>query len=201
MHWGHAISDDLIHWRDLPFALTPTPGGPDETGCWSGCMVNNGGIPTIIYTGVRGERYQVQTQCIATSQGELDNWEKYAGNPVLSEIPALSNQDYDFRDPFVWRDDHAWYMVLASRIKDVVGPVCSREMRLFQMKRHTNYRPVKLCNFASCWTDRSSKSSPMVAPACAAVSTHRADSQGIRLFGQGRLKTMSVWQMGSIWQE
>lgn len=123
MHWGHAVSDDLIHWRDLPIALTPTPGGPDERGCWSGCAVNSDGVPMIIYTGVRGERYEFQTQCIATSHDQLLTWEKYSGNPVLSEIPAQSRQDYDFRDPFVWRNGNTWYLILASRIKDVGGAV------------------------------------------------------------------------------
>jgi beta-fructofuranosidase len=28
-HWGHAVTDDLVHWKNLPVALTPTPGGPD----------------------------------------------------------------------------------------------------------------------------------------------------------------------------
>jgi beta-fructofuranosidase len=121
--WGHAISEDLIHWNDLPLALTPTSGGPDERGCWSGCAVNNDGVPTIIYTGARGERYEIQTQCLATSADQLLTWEKYSGNPILSEIPPESGQNYDFRDPFVWREGDTWYLILASRIKDVGGCV------------------------------------------------------------------------------
>src|SRR5947209_17224863 len=52
IHWGHAVSPDLLHWQDLPIALSPTPGGHDAEGCWSGCAVNHNGIPTLIYTGV-----------------------------------------------------------------------------------------------------------------------------------------------------
>jgi beta-fructofuranosidase len=122
IHWGHAVSDDLIHWSDLPIALTPTPGGPDETGCFSGCAVNNG-LPTLIYTGTRGEKHDIQTQCLATSSDGLLTWQKYANNPVLREVPAEAGQTADFRDPFVWRDGDMWYMVLGSRIKDVGGAV------------------------------------------------------------------------------
>ena len=37
MHWGHAVSSDMIHWRHLPMALAPTHGGIDKDGVFSGC--------------------------------------------------------------------------------------------------------------------------------------------------------------------
>ena len=51
IHWGHAVSQDRVHWEDLPIALAPTPGGLDAGGCWSGCAVDDGGTPTLLYTG------------------------------------------------------------------------------------------------------------------------------------------------------
>lgn len=123
MHWGHAVSDDLIHWQDLPVALAPTPGGPDESGCFSGCAVNHDGVPTIFYTSTAGERSSIQTQSIATSADGLLTWVKHPANPVISQVPAESGQTRDFRDPFVWREGDTWYMVLGSQIKDVGGVI------------------------------------------------------------------------------
>src|SRR5579871_6203423 len=53
VHWGHAISTDMLHWRHQPVALAPTPGGPDSEGCFSGSAVVFEGKPTILYTGVQ----------------------------------------------------------------------------------------------------------------------------------------------------
>ncbi len=122
MHWGHTVSDDLIHWVDLPVALAPVD-LYDESGVFSGCAVDHDGVPTIIYTGTRGERSSIQTQCIATSHDGLLTWEKYAGNPVIRDIPPESKQTRDFRDPFVWREGDTWYMALGSRIDGVGGTV------------------------------------------------------------------------------
>ena len=104
-------------------ALHPSPGGPDETGCWSGTVIDNDGLPTAVYTGVGPKGYGQQSQCIATSEDGLLSWQKYSGNPILSEIPAISRQEYDLRDPMIWREGDTWYMLLASRIKDVGGSV------------------------------------------------------------------------------
>src|ERR1035437_1573465 len=62
MHWGHAVSADLVHWKHQPVAMAPTPGGADKDGVFSGCIVADRGVPTAIYTGVNPE-----VQCIATS--------------------------------------------------------------------------------------------------------------------------------------
>ncbi|MCL4215878.1 MAG: glycoside hydrolase family 32 protein, partial [Candidatus Hydrogenedentes bacterium] len=74
MSWGHVVSEDLVHWKHLPIALTPTPGSYDKDGIFSGCCVINDGVPTIIYTGVEDG---VQRQCIATSRDGMRTWTKH----------------------------------------------------------------------------------------------------------------------------
>jgi beta-fructofuranosidase len=119
IHWGHAVSTDLVRWTDLPIALAPTAGGPDAEGCWSGCAVNDHGIPTLIYTGIRP-----QAQCLATSRDGLITWDKFSANPVLKSPPQDLNvvgAPWDFRDPWVWQEDGLWYMLVGSGITDIGG--------------------------------------------------------------------------------
>ncbi len=113
-HWGHAVSDDLVHWEHWPVALTPTPGGPDKDGCYSGCAVDNDGVPTLVYTGVFP-----QCACIATSDDGLVTWTKHPANPVVAAPPdGLAVPG--FRDHAVWRDD-GWHQVIGSGIRGVGG--------------------------------------------------------------------------------
>lgn len=53
--WGHAMSEDKVHWTHLPPALAPTPGGADQDGVFSGCACidEETGTPVLLYTGVR----------------------------------------------------------------------------------------------------------------------------------------------------
>ncbi len=122
MHWGHAVSDDLIHWRELPIALAPSPDSPDQGGVFSGSIVDNDGVPAALYTGVNDD-YSVQLQCLALGNEDLSQWQKYPGNPVIGEVPATLGQTRDFRDPFVWRHRGSWYLALAARIVGVGGAV------------------------------------------------------------------------------
>ncbi len=122
MHWGHAISDDLLHWQELPIAIAPTPNSPDRGGIWSGSVVNDNGSPVAFYTGVNDD-YSVQTQCMARGNQDLTRWEKFAGNPVIGDPPDSLGQTQHFRDPYVWREDSAWYMTLSTHIVGVGGVV------------------------------------------------------------------------------
>ena len=86
--WAHAVSDDLVRWEHLPFALVPTPGGPDRAGCCSGRTVDNDGVPTIVYTGAPPGWPYTSRPCIATGSDDLVRWAKHPSNPVIREPPA-----------------------------------------------------------------------------------------------------------------
>jgi len=122
MHWGHATSNDLIHWEHKPIALFP-----DEHGyIFSGSAVvdtnNTSGLGSIdnpplvaIFTyhdpeGEKAGKNNFQTQGIAYSLNNGESWKKYENNPVLNN-PGIR----DFRDPKViwYGSENKWIMVLA----------------------------------------------------------------------------------------
>ena len=115
-HWGHAVSDDLLHWRDLPIAISPTANGPDASGCWSGSAVVHDGVPTILYTGRGPEGFGV---CLATSDDEMIRWKKHPANPVIHQVPA--GYESTGGDPHVWQENNSWYCLMGTGIKDVGG--------------------------------------------------------------------------------
>lgn len=127
IHWGHAVSDDLVHWEDRPTALSPSPDGPDRDGCWSGCTVLDDGTPTIFYTG-GWDRRQLPCRAVATD-ATLDAWDKDPANPVIEappeDIDLLSSDHWEaeFRDHCIWRDGDTWYHLIGSGITDVGGTV------------------------------------------------------------------------------
>ncbi len=129
MHWGHAVSTDLLHWEYLPAALAPDE-AYDEEGCFSGSAVElNDGRQLLMYTGVSRQRQddgterEVQTQCLAVGDG--CEYEKYPLNPVLTKanLPYGSSK-FDFRDPKMWRKKDGTYACVAvNRGEDGLGRV------------------------------------------------------------------------------
>ena len=119
MHWGHAVSSDLLHWKYLPAALAPDT-DYDRDGCFSGSAVSlDDGRQMLMYTGVvketqpDGSTREVQRQCIAIGDGT--DYVKYPGNPVLDEndLPEGGSR-FDFRDPKIWRAPDGTFRCVAG---------------------------------------------------------------------------------------
>lgn len=119
MHWAHAESTDLLHWEYLPVILAPEE-DYDGFGCFSGsCETLPDGRHLAIYTGVAHSQTipgkgGTQTQNIAIGDGL--NYEKYAGNPVITpEMLPEGSSFTDFRDPKIWRcKDGSYRTVIAA---------------------------------------------------------------------------------------
>lgn len=124
MHWAHATTKDLVHWKHQPIALYP-----DSLGyIFSGSAVvdtknttgfgKNGKVPLVaIFThhdpkGESQKRLDYQNQSLAYSLDEGKTWTKYEGNPVLKN-PGI----VDFRDPKVmwYEKEQKWIMTLATK--------------------------------------------------------------------------------------
>jgi beta-fructofuranosidase len=116
MHWGHAVSNDLIHWTELPLALTPSK-RYDKRGCYSGSAVEKDGSLWLFYTGV--DMFGRQTQCLAISNDGV-TFTKHAGNPIVKAPRDTSAKD--FRDPKVTKFGNAYHMVVGGG-KGRVGKV------------------------------------------------------------------------------
>ncbi len=122
MHWGHAASADLVAWQHLPIAISPDDAGADAFGCWSGCIVEDDGVASMFYTGVRlVEDERRPAVCRATSVDGLTTWRKDIDPCIPGPPDGFSNDA--FRDPFVYRDGGGWSMLVGAGTTDGLGAV------------------------------------------------------------------------------
>ena len=127
MHWGHAISKDLVTWEELPIALYPDSLGyifsgsavlDEENSSGLGTAENPPIVAIFTYHDMAGEKsgkIDFQTQGIAFSLDKGRTWTKYEGNPVLPN-PGIK----DFRDPKVSQvtlqdGSKSWVMTLTAQ--------------------------------------------------------------------------------------
>jgi len=119
MHWGHAVSRDLVHWQEYPEALYPDRMGTMFSGSavvdWHNTAALQEGVQktlVAIYTAAGGTSPQSQgqpfTQCIAYSNDRGRTWSKHRDNPVLGHVAGRN------RDPKVfWHaPTNRWVMIL-----------------------------------------------------------------------------------------
>lgn len=107
-HWGHAVSEDLIHWRDLPYAIYPNP----EECCFSGAAWVDPDRVIAMYHGTR-----VGNMVAVSSDPLLLNWEKVTGKAVItSRLPDGSPAPYNVFDPCVWKQGEFYYSLSAGTV-------------------------------------------------------------------------------------
>ncbi|PKQ45401.1 glycosyl hydrolase family 32 domain protein [Confluentibacter flavum] len=125
-HWGHAISTDLVHWRDLPYAIYPNP----EYQCFSGTTFVEKDRVIAMYHGTRAGNM------VAISNDPLLlNWEKVTGKAVIPlNGPTDAPLPYTVFDPSIWKKDETYYSLSAGRSAKGPGGKWIRANHLFRSK-------------------------------------------------------------------
>ena len=124
MHWGHAVSKDLVHWEHLDPAIARDPVGHIFSGSSVVDKKNTAGFGknAIIAIYTNNSVNHDEVQCLAYSNDNGRTFTKYEGNPVLTPFDGLK----DFRDPkvFWYEKGKCWYMIVSA----------DKEMRLYKSK-------------------------------------------------------------------
>lgn len=128
MHWGHAVSKDLVNWEGKGIALFPSK-TDDRSGCFSGSAIEYKDKMYIYYTGVNyteedpenincciNDTFTAAQLMITSEDGmKFDNiTDKKTVIPPI-EDKKIGDKNHT-RDPKVWRGKDAWYMVLGSTV-------------------------------------------------------------------------------------
>lgn len=121
--WGHLVSDDMVHWREIKQAVTPTYGSVVPDGVWSGAStLDANGVPLLFFTAGNDSFREVEglisNQNIGVAypadldDSELTDW-------VIGDELAVIQQEGqgragEFRDPHIWKEGDTWCMLICS---------------------------------------------------------------------------------------
>lgn len=116
-HWGHIVSNDLLYWRRLPIALSPTEWF-DKDGCYSGSAIVKDETLYLFYTGnvINEDDSRSSYQCLATSKDGVTFEKK---GPIFPHPKGFTRH---VRDPKVWKGENgSWWMMLGAQTEDLRG--------------------------------------------------------------------------------
>ncbi|ADE39751.1 glycoside hydrolase family 32 protein [Candidatus Puniceispirillum marinum] len=105
LHWGHAYSDDLIHWHDLPNAIFPGP----ENDCYSGTIMIEHDRAVAMYHGTR-----IGNMVAIAEDERLVNWSKLGDHAVIPFSEGHDKKAYGIFDPCIWSEDGMYYSISAG---------------------------------------------------------------------------------------
>ncbi len=120
MHWGHMVSDDLVHWEHLKDSFYPalnTGGmsGLGSKGIWSGDVVADGDTAYAFYTTVNFDgKFDPGIAWAKSTEANLEHWEKKGG--LIDKNQPNTGGIGDFRDPYVWQQGNRWHMIIGAAI-------------------------------------------------------------------------------------
>ncbi|HVX46176.1 MAG TPA: glycoside hydrolase family 32 protein [Mycobacteriales bacterium] len=115
VYWGHATSADLVGWTIEPEAIVPEPGGLDEGGCWSGNVVSDGEKLYAFYSA-----FEPESPFQPVNRAESSDGVTFGNKLRVVEAPA-DEGCVQFRDPFVWRQENRWCMVVGAGVANDVA--------------------------------------------------------------------------------
>lgn len=149
MHWGHAVSKDLIHWEHLPIAIYPDSLGYIFSGSAVVDASNSAGFQSgnekplvAIFT---YDKQGYETQAIAFSNDKGRTWTKYENNPVIKN-PG----EKDFRDPKVFWHKESEYWIMSLAVANRIQFFRSKNLRDWELtgefgREHGNHGGVWEC--------------------------------------------------------
>ncbi|TWE01027.1 sucrose-6-phosphate hydrolase SacC (GH32 family) [Neobacillus bataviensis] len=128
INWGHAVSTDLVHWKEEPIALMPQENSVAPDGVWSGSATyDKDGKPVLFFTAGNDSATPNQSIGLATaadySNPELPNWNmnnqlvNVQQKDLLGQNAGETAIFGEFRDPFVFKNGDTWVMLVGSGIQ------------------------------------------------------------------------------------
>ena len=130
-HWGHVVSHDLIHWRDLPYAIYPNP----EEMVYSGSTWVEDNRVIAMYHGV-----SAGTMVAISDDPLLLNWEKISDKAVIAEPKPGEELPYSVWDPNIWKKDNTYYSMIGGNLPLGPGGKNARANFLFESSDLKNWK-------------------------------------------------------------
>ena len=131
VHWGHAFSDDMVHWKDLPLAIYPE----QENAVFSGATCVEDDRVIAMYHGLG-----VGNMIATSSDPLLLNWRKEEANPVIPILPGQAEsggKPYEVFDPFIWKEESGYFALSGTFYGDMNKRKSGAENRMVEHLFHS----------------------------------------------------------------